>query len=126
MFKRNWEKYNAQKTIIDWIKFSSKLEARFYEYFKNNKDINILELQPKFLLQPSFKYNWKTIREINYVADFKIEVFWDIYYIDSKWFEESLFKLKHKLWLYKFWNENILLICKSIKEFEEKLEKWKN
>ena len=119
MFKRNWEKYNAQKTIIDWIKFASKLESRFYEYLKKHKDIKILELQPKYLLQPKFTYNWKTIRELNYVADFKIEVFWDIYILDSKWFETADFKIKKKLWLFKYWNENTLLICKSIKELEK-------
>lgn len=119
MFRRTWEKYNAQKTIIDWIKFSSKLEARFYEYFKNHKDINIVELQPKFLLQPSFKYEWKTIREINYVADFKIEVFWGYYIVDSKWFETADFKIKKKMFLFKHWSENILIVCKSIKEIEK-------
>ena len=119
MFKRNWTKFNANKINIDWIVFSSKLESRFYEYFKNHKDINILELQPKYLLQPSFKYNWKTIREINYVADFKIEVFGDIYIVDSKWFETPDFKIKKKLFYYKYWQENILLIVKSIKELEK-------
>ena len=89
------------------------------EYYVYHKDINIVELQPKFLLQPSFKYEWKTIREINYVADFKIEVFWDYYIVDSKWFETADFKIKKKMFLFKHWNENILIVCKSIKEIEK-------
>ena len=119
MFKRNWEKYNAVKTIIDWIKFSSKLEARFYNYFKQKEGIEILELQPTFILQPKFKYNWINIREIKYIADFKINVNWDIYIVDSKWFKTSDFKIKEKMFKYKFWWENILLVVKSIKELEK-------
>jgi hypothetical protein len=121
MFKRNWDKFNSTKTIIYWIKFSSKLEARFYEYLKNNKDIQILELQPRFILQNSFKYEWKTIRAIEYVRDFKIEYLWDIFYIDAKWMTLPVFQIKHKLWLKKYWDENILIIRKSIKELEKLL-----
>jgi len=58
MYKRDWEhKYNAKKTIIDWIKFSSKLESNAYLYFKEN-NIKIVELQPKFNLQIKFEYEW--------------------------------------------------------------------
>ena len=118
MLKRNWTKYNATKTIIDWIKFDSKLESRFYKYFKEN-NINILELQPAFLLQDKFRYDWKAVRAIKYIADFKIEVNGDIYYIDSKWMEDSVFKIKHKLWKKRYWDDNILLVCKSIKQLKE-------
>lgn len=112
-------KYWAKKTIIDNIKFDSKLEGRFYQYFKNNKKIKILELQPKFLLQEKFKYNWQTIRAIEYIADFKIDVEWDIYYVDSKWFADSIFKLKYKLWLKRYGSDNTLLVVKSIRELEK-------
>ena len=118
MFKRNWTKYNATKTTIDWITFDSKLEARFYNFFKTEW-ITILELQPAFILQEKFKYDWKHIREIKYKADFKIEYNWDMYYIDSKWFEEPVFKLKKKLWQKRYWGDNILLVVKSIKQLKE-------
>lgn len=120
MFRKNNHKYWAVKTIIDWIKFDSKLESRFYSYFKQ-QNIKILELQPEFLIQDKFKHDWKTIRAIKYIPDFKIEYNWDIYYVDSKWMADSVFKLKHKLWLKKYWDENILIIAKSIKDLELQL-----
>jgi len=113
-------KYWAVKTEIDWIKFDSKLESRFYHYFKNN-NIEILELQPVFILQEGFRYEWKAIRAIKYIPDFKIKYKWGIYYVDSKWLADAVFKLKHKLWIRKYWDENILIIAKSIKDLESKI-----
>ena len=113
-------KYWAKKTEVDWIRFDSILESRFYRYFRDN-NITILELQPVFILQDKFRYDWKAIREIKYIPDFKIEYNGDVYYIDSKWMSDSVFKLKHKLWLKKYWDENILIIAKSIKELESKI-----
>lgn len=118
MYKKH--KYWAVKTEIDWIKFDSKLESRFYTYFKTH-DIEILELQPVFILQDKFRYDWKAIRAIKYIPDFKIKYKWDIYYVDSKWMSDAVFKLKHKLWLKKYWDENILIIAKSIKDLENKI-----
>lgn len=114
-------KYGAKKTEIDWIKFASQLEARFYKYFRDN-NIEILELQPIFVLQEKFIYDGKTIREIKYIPDFKIEYNWDIYYVDSKGMSEPVFKLKHKLWLRKYGGENMLIIAKSIKDLESKIK----
>lgn len=113
-------KYSAKKTEIDGIKFDSLLESRFYKYFKNNS-IKILEFQPEYILQDKFKYEWKTIRSIKYIADFKIEYKWDIYIIDAKWMNTPVFSLKHKLWLKRYWYENILIIAKSIKDLESKI-----
>ena len=42
-----------------------------------------------------------------------------MYYIDSKWFEEPVFKLKKKLWQKRYWGDNILLVVKSIKQLKE-------
>ena len=118
MFKRQaGVKYNAKKVEIDGIRFMSGLEARFYTYFKQNKDIKIIKLQPKFLLQPKCNYFWEKIREINYIADFKIDVLWDIYILDIKGFSKIDFKLKAKMFKYKYPDER-LLIVKSIKELE--------
>lgn len=113
-------KYSAKKTEIDWIEFDSILESRFYMYFKKN-NIKILEFQPKYILQDKFKYENKTIRAIKYIADFKIEYEWDIYIIDAKWMNTPVFSLKHKLWLKKYWEENILIIAKSIKHLKEQI-----
>ncbi len=119
MFRWTNHKYWAIKVEIDWIKFDSKLESRFYVYLRDNTDIEILELQPRFLLQDKFRYNGKSIRKIEYVADFKIRVNWKEYIVDSKWMQDSVFKLKYKLWLKAYGEDNILLVAKSIKQLEE-------
>lgn len=114
-------KYKNVKTEIDWIKFSSKLEARFYNYFKS-KWIEILELQPRFLLQSKFQLNsGEKVRAIEYVADFKIKHDDDVFFIDSKGILTTDFKLKMKLWKKLYWNDHYLIIAKSIKELELKL-----
>lgn len=72
-------KYHSQKTEIDGIVFDSKGEAKRYQELKllqKNRIITSLELQKRIELQPSFTYNGKTERAINYVADF--------YYYDNE------------------------------------------
>ena len=68
-------KYNNSKIVADGITFDSKEEYRYYELLKEKKEQGLIinfELQPKYLLQPSFKYSGKTIRAIHYIADFLI------------------------------------------------------
>lgn len=115
------EKYRAKKTEIDWIKFSSLLEWRFYKYFRDNS-IKIIELQPHYELQSWFRYQGKAIRKIEYVADFKIEYEGDIFIIDAKGMSVPVFALKYKLWLRKYGDENTLIIAKSIKDLEKQLK----
>lgn len=116
------EKYRSKKNEIDWIKFSSLLEWRFYKYFRDNS-IKIIELQPRYELQSWFRYQGKAIRKIEYVADFKIEYEGDIFIVDAKGMNVPVFALKYKLWLRKYGDENTLIIAKSIKDLEKQL-KW--
>ena len=110
-------KYKSEKIVVDWIRFHSKLESRFYQWITSQPKITLLELQPKFILQDKFRTkDWEAIRAIVYIADFYIEYEWDRYYVDSKWAKEPVFKIKYKMWQRRYWDENILLICKSIKE----------
>ncbi len=113
-------KYNSKTTIIDGIKFTSLLEARFYNYFKD-KGITILELQPRFLLQDKFTVRGENIRKIEYVADFRILHEWYEYIVDAKWMKLPVFDLKLKLWKKKYGHENSIIIAKSIKELEKML-----
>ena len=117
------EKYRAKKTEIDWIKFSSLLESRFYKYFRDNS-IEIIELQPRYELQSWFRYEGKAIRKIEYVADFLIRYEGDIFVVDAKWMSVPVFALKYKLWLKKYGSENTLIIAKSIKDLQQQL--WTN
>lgn len=53
--------------------FDSIRESQRYKELKlleRAGEISNLELQPKFLLQDSFKKNGKTYRKIEYIADF--------------------------------------------------------
>lgn len=68
------------------------------------REIKDLELQKKFELQPKYKINDKTIRAISYVADF---VYWDntkkeVIIEDTKGFRTEIYKLKKKLFEYKY------------------------
>ena len=123
MFYRT-SKYWAKKIIIDGIKFDSQIEWRFYNYFKNHPSIKIIELQPKFCLLDSFKYDKRIIRGINYLADFKIDYNGDYFIIDVKWMETPAFKIKKKLFLKKHGGENVLLVVKSFKDFENQISNF--
>lgn len=60
-------------TIVDKIEFMSRVEARRYielKMMQNAGKISGLVLQPRFLLQPSFKYQGTTIRRTEYIGDF--------------------------------------------------------
>ena len=66
-------KYRNKKEIEDDYVFDSIQESRRYKELKlllKAGKISDLELQPRFLLQDSFKKNGKTFRKIEYVADF--------------------------------------------------------
>lgn len=89
-------KYGAKKVLIDGITFDSKAEAKFYIQLKEN-GVDF-ELQPRFLLQDSFKKNGKHFRKIEYIADFKI----GNRIIDIKGIETEAFKIKKKLFEYKY------------------------
>lgn len=99
-------KYYNKKNKIDNILFDSKKEANEYLLLKvlqENRKISNLKLQPKFTLQPSYKINNKTIRAITYTADFS---FYDekgkFHVVDVKGFKTDVYKLKKKLFEYKF------------------------
>lgn len=66
-------KYGNQKVEVNGTRYDSKKEAERGIYLEQKVKegyIYDLERQKKFVLQPSFKFNGETIREIAYVADF--------------------------------------------------------
>jgi hypothetical protein len=68
-------KYNNRTKVVDGITFDSVNEARYYVLLKEQKacgEIADFTLQPKYILQPSFKKYAKTIRSISYTADFLV------------------------------------------------------
>lgn len=90
-------KYGAKKTVVDWIKFDSKIEAEYYLYLKVNNKEHII--QPKYLLQEWFVANdWTKIQPINYIADFA----YDNIVVDIKGLPTEWAKLKRKMFLYRY------------------------
>jgi hypothetical protein len=116
--KKRANKYNAKKVIYDGITFDSKDEGDFYLYLKEQKKAGAIQdfkLQPEFELQPKFTKKGKTWLPIKYKADFL--VFHNdgtTQVIDVKGFETADFKLKKKMFEYKF-PESLTLICRAPK-----------
>jgi len=71
----SYSKYLNKKTVVDNISFASIKEASYYQDLKllqRAGEVVRFELQPEFILQDKFKKNGKAIREIKYVADFRV------------------------------------------------------
>lgn len=93
-------KYRNKKVIVDEKEFDSKREGNRYKELKlleRAREIKNLELQPRFLLQDSFKKNGRTFRKIEYVADFKYIENGKTIVEDVKGIQTDVFKLKHKI-----------------------------
>lgn len=99
-------KYGANKTIVDGIKFDSKREAEYYCELKLRVlagEVESFDLQPVFELIPGYTYQGKKIRPIKYRADFKVN-YPDgrVDIIDTKGFVTKEYAIKKKLLLYFF------------------------
>lgn len=93
-------KYRNKKVIVAEKEFDSKREGNRYKELKlleRAGEIKDLELQPRFLLQDSFKKNGRTFRKIEYVADFKYIENGKAIVEDVKGMQTDVFKLKHKI-----------------------------
>lgn len=67
-------KFGNRHVKVDGIRFDSAKEARRYHELKLLEyagEIQKLELQPRFVLQETFKRDGVTHRKIEYVADFR-------------------------------------------------------
>lgn len=113
-------KYKAKKVVLyttnGEIKFDSKSEMDYYKYLlelEAKGDIKNIELQPKFVLIPSYvDFNGKKIREIKYIADFK---FFDVeankwIIIDVKGMPTEVAKLKRKMFGYFHKDKELLWV----------------
>lgn len=112
-------KYKAEKCVVDGITFASKDEAKYYEYLKMRKakgQILNFELQPVFILIPSFKYQGKTERAATYTLDFLVyNLDGTTEYIDVKGFSTQQGEFKFKLLKYMHPNMNFKWIARSLK-----------
>ena len=98
-------KYKNKQVKYYGIKFDSKKEGLYYLKLKSMEElgiINNLKLQVKFELQPSSKINNKTIRSINYIADFTYYDENNVFHIvDTKGVRTEVYKIKKKMMQYK-------------------------
>lgn len=98
-------KYQERKTEIDGIMFDSGDEARRYVQLKMLEaagEIKDIEIQPKWVLQPSFKRGKRTTRAITYRADFRYTevATGEVVVEDVKGMETEVFRIKAKMLLY--------------------------
>jgi len=98
-------KYHNRKTIVDDIMFDSKGEAERYGELKLLQQAGVISnlvLQPKYVLQPKFRYNGKGIRAITWTADFEYTEDGVRITEDFKGPEPAEFKLRLKMFKYKY------------------------
>ena len=116
-----YRKYHNTKTVLDGIKFDSKLEAKRYGQLKILERAGVirdLELQPSFELIPSFRKNGKTWRRTLYKADFRYILAEDDSYIiedvkGSTSVITDVFRLKQKLFEYKYPELTIKIVTRK-------------
>lgn len=109
-------KYRNEKTQVDMYVFDSVLEARRYKQLvllERAGEIKNLKLQVPFLLQESFRKNGKTYRKIEYIADFVYEEKGQTIVEDTKGIKTDVFKIKQKLFEYKYPNLSLKIITKE-------------
>jgi len=98
-------KYKNKRVVYDGHMFDSIKEKKYYIKLKVLEElgkIKDLKLQVKFELIPSFKFNNKTIRSINYVADFTYNDEENkLHIVDTKGIRTEVYKIKKKLMNYK-------------------------
>lgn len=143
------QKYNSSKVIVtddgQIIKqtkenkgkmpgqvFHSRQEAEYFLVLVDKLrkgEITDLRLQPKFTLQDAFYHDGKKILAIEYVPDFEIVYPNErIVYIDVKGHEDAQFKIKHKMFKFRYRDHELLLLKKvskfggwiTVAEYDEK------
>ena len=83
------------------------------------------ERQVKFTLQEGFTYKDKRILPINYIADYVVYLPNNSrVIIDVKGNPDQVSKLKRKLMMHKYPNENYIWVCRSIKYSKNKDMPW--
>ena len=100
-------KYHNKKVEYDGYTFDSIREKNYYiklKLLEKAGKIKELELQKEYELQPSYKLGNKTSRKITYRADFTYKSTKDdkLHVIDVKGFRTEVYRLKKKLFEYKY------------------------
>lgn len=111
---RRFNKYGVspkEQRTEDGIVFASKWEAQAYLILKEELGLDSFTLQPSYELQEKFRdEDGKAIRAIKYEADFLV---YDEHIVDTKGFETDVFKMKEKIFKFKFGKSIIKLKTKK-------------
>ncbi len=114
--KKKPAKYHNRKVTINGVEFDSKAEGQFFLLAleaRRNGLLTMIELQPEYVLQPTFKKNGRTWRGIKYIADFRLtypdgsQVIVDVK--GSKGYLTEMFRIKQKLFEYKYPDLSLVL-----------------
>ena len=109
-------KYNNHKIEIDGFTFDSKFEADFYLRLKplvKSGKIKELKIHPRYLLQEGFSKNGKHFNPIYYVADFEVTYDDGVTVIyDTKGMRTEVYKIKRKLFEYRYRDKTIVEVDK--------------
>ena len=104
-------KYGNRKSMFNGIVFDSKAEANRYRelyLLESAGEIEDLILQPEYELIPAFTKNGKRYRKIMYIADFQYRKGDDIFVEDVKGYKTEVYKIKKKLFEYKYPNLELI------------------
>lgn len=116
MRKNNKSKFHNTKVTSDDAVFDSKMEFKRWQQLKlllAAGEIKNLQRQPEFTLQPAFKKRNKAYRAITYRADFQYQTQDGRTVVeDVKGMETDVFKIKRKMFEYKFPELSLVLVKK--------------
>ena len=103
-------KYKNKKVVCDGIEFDSLKERNYYLKLKTMEELGLikdLELQKEYILQDKFVLNGRTRRKITYKADFSYITTEDdkLHVVDVKGFKTEVYKLKKKMFEFKYQTE---------------------
>lgn len=96
-------KYGNKKTIVNGVKFDSKLEQYCYGYLElTGVDF---DFQVKVILIDKFRFNDKGVRATTLTVDFVVRKGEETIYVDTKGFATEVAKLKYKMLKHKLKDE---------------------
>lgn len=100
-------KYHNKKVFYGNILFDSKKECNYFYKLKlmeNTGIIKELKRQVPFELIPTYKINNRTVRKMQYIADFTYITTNNnkLHIVDTKGYRTEVYKLKKKIFEYKY------------------------
>jgi len=115
--KKKRSKFGNVKEEIDGVTFDSGMEGFRYLELKQLQDCELiqdLDIHPKFELQPGFETpSGEKFRAVTYEADFSYICDGRLIVEDVKGYETDVFKLKEKLFRYKYPDVEFIVLFKN-------------